>query len=118
VAVFPGLAKNGLIKIKSNIVSGAADIISEFCKHFGICVLLRVTNFADVNSVCAGRTLLKDNAYLKEVLPTAYFDEAMKFAVMALTSSYYKEYLPEGSSSATSSLHSQFWDMVTPSPRS
>lgn len=76
---------------------GAADVIPEFCKHFGICVYLRVNNLADVNLICAGRTLLKDNAYLKEVLPRAYVDEAMKFALMALTSSYYKEYLPEGS---------------------
>jgi hypothetical protein len=48
-------------------------------------------------SICAGRTLLKDNAYLQEVLPIANCDAATKSAMIALTSSYYKEYLPDGS---------------------
>ena len=92
-----GLATNGLIKIKSNITLGATDLIRDFCEHFGICVQQRLNNFADVHCICAGRTLLKDNAYLNEVLPKAQFDAATKLAVIALTSSYYKEYLPEGS---------------------
>ena len=57
----------------------------------------QVNIFSDVHSICAGRTLLKDNAYLQEVLPIAHQDTATKFAMIALTSSYYKEYLPDGS---------------------
>ena len=54
MAVFPRLAKNGLIKIKLNIVLGAAYVISEFYKHFSIFVHLRVNNFADVNLIYTG----------------------------------------------------------------
>lgn len=50
-----------------------------------------------MHSICAGRTLLKDNAYLQEVLPTANCDAATQYAMIALTSSYYKEYLPDES---------------------
>jgi len=57
----------------------------------------RVNIFSDVHSICAGRTLLKDNAYLHEVLLIADNDTATKYAMIALTSSYYKEYLPDGS---------------------
>ena len=48
-----------------------------------------------MRSICAGRTLLKDNAYLQEVLPIANYDAATKYAMTALTLSYYKEYLPD-----------------------
>jgi len=57
----------------------------------------RVNIFSDVHSIYAGRTLLKDNAYLYEVLLIADNDTAIKYAMIALTSSYYKEYLPDGS---------------------
>ncbi len=50
-----------------------------------------------MHSICAGRTLLKDNAYLQEVLPIVTVDAATKYAMIALTSSYYKEYLRDGS---------------------
>ncbi len=56
-----------------------------------------INNFTDVHSICAGRTLLQDNAYLQEVLPIANSDPATKFAMIALASSYYKEYLLDGS---------------------
>ena len=49
----------------------------------------------DVHSICAGRTLLKDNAYLREVLPITNYDAATRYAMIALTTSYYKEYLPD-----------------------
>jgi len=62
-----------------------------FVSHRGVNI------FSDVHSICAGRTLLKDNAYLHEVLPIANDDTATKYALIALTSSYYKEYLPDGS---------------------
>ena len=52
---------------------------------------------SDVHSICAGRTLLKDNAYLQEVLPIANCDTATRCAMIALTLSYYKEYLPDDS---------------------
>ena len=52
---------------------------------------------SDVHSICAGRTLLKDNAYLQEVLPIANCDAATKYAMIVLTSSYYKKYLPDDS---------------------
>jgi len=57
----------------------------------------RVNNFSDVHSICVGRTLLRDNAYLPEVLPIANSDPATKSAMMALASSYYKKYLLDGS---------------------
>ena len=50
-----------------------------------------------MHSICAGRTLLKDNAYLQEVLPIANCDAATRCAMIALTLSYYKEYLPDDS---------------------
>lgn len=56
-----------------------------------------IDNSSDVHSICAGRTLLQDNAYLKEVLPVVNSDAATKSAMIALASSYYKEYLPAGS---------------------
>jgi hypothetical protein len=91
------LAKNGLIKIKSNVGLGAVGQVRNFCKQFGICVQLRVNNFPDVRSICAGRTLLKDNAYVDEVLLLVDSDRATNLIATALTCSYYKEYLPEGS---------------------
>jgi len=56
-----------------------------------------INKFSDVHSICAGRTLLEDNAYLVEVLTNAQFDLAVKSAILALSSSYYKEYFPDGS---------------------
>ena len=50
-----------------------------------------------MHSICAGRTLLQDNAYLREIIPISSRDTATKYAVVALTLSYYKEYLPDES---------------------
>ncbi len=57
----------------------------------------QINIFSDVHFICAGRTLLKDNAYLEEVLSIANQDTATESVMIALTSSYYKEYLPDGS---------------------
>ncbi|KAL9628809.1 MAG: hypothetical protein Q9164_007138 [Protoblastenia rupestris] len=75
------LAQDGLIKIRSSLLSGSLRSLQDFYVH----------------SICAGRTLLKDNAYLQEVLPIANGDAATKYAMMALSASYYKEYLPNES---------------------
>ncbi|KAL9125161.1 MAG: hypothetical protein Q9217_005593 [Psora testacea] len=75
------LAQDGLIKIKSSFLSSSPGTLQDFYVH----------------SICAGRTLLKDNAYLQEVLPIANCDTATKSAMIALSSSYYKEYLPDES---------------------
>jgi hypothetical protein len=61
------------------------------------CIPNRVNTSEDVHSFCAGRTLLKDNAYLQEVLQIAKSDQATKYAVYALTASYYKEFLDDQS---------------------
>lgn len=47
--------------------------------------------------ICAGRTLLKDNAYLQKVLSIANCDAVTKCAIIALTLSYYKKYLSDDS---------------------
>ena len=73
------LAQDGLIKIKSSSLSGSPANLQDFCKS-GIC-----------------GPLLSLYSYLQEVLPIIDFDEATRYAMIALTSSYYKEYLPEGS---------------------
>ena len=52
-----------------------------------------VNNFSDVHSICAGRTLLQDNAYLQKILSIANSDPTTKFVMIALASSYYKKYL-------------------------
>jgi hypothetical protein len=87
------LTKNGLIKVKSNVGLN----VREFCKRFGICVQLRINDFADVRSLCAGRTLLKDNPYIYEVMPLVDSNRAMNLVTVALTCSYQKEYFLEGS---------------------
>ncbi len=56
-----------------------------------------VNIFSDVHSIYTGRTLLKDNTYLHEVLLIVNDDTTTKYALITLTSSYYKEYLPDGS---------------------
>lgn len=56
-----------------------------------------IDKFSDLHSICAGRTPLKDNAYIKEVLTIATSDPATQSAIIVLASSYYKEYLPDGS---------------------
>jgi hypothetical protein len=93
VAPVAGLTKNGLIKVKSNVGLN----VREFCKQFGICVQLRINDFADVRSLCAGRTLLKDNPYIYEVMPLVDSNRAMNVITIALTCSYQKAYFLEGS---------------------
>jgi hypothetical protein len=50
-----------------------------------------------VNSICVGRTVLKDNAYLNEFLPILHSNGCTINPVLALSASYYKEYFVEGS---------------------
>jgi hypothetical protein len=87
-----GLTNNGLIKVKSNVGLN----VREFCKHFSICIQLRINDFLDVRSLCAGRTLLKDNPYIYEVMPLVDSNKAMNLIAIALTCSYQKAYFLEG----------------------
>ena len=51
-----------------------------------------------MNNVCAGRTVLKDNAYLNEFLPVLHDKGHTINPLLALSASYRKEYFIEGSS--------------------
>ena len=92
------LAHDGLIKIKSHCLLTSGDFnsrVTQFCRYIVHGILHRANTSKVVDSICAGRTLLKDNAYLQEVLPAANSDRATKFATLALTASYYKEFLDD-----------------------
>jgi hypothetical protein len=47
--------------------------------------------------LCAGRTLLKDNPYIYEVMPLVDSNRTMNVIAIALTCSYQKAYFLEGS---------------------
>jgi hypothetical protein len=49
-----------------------------------------------VNPICNGRTILSDNIY-RHVVQVAKDNQGTAYALFALSASYYKEYLPDGS---------------------
>ena len=53
--------------------------------------------FPDVNNICVGRTVLKDNAYINEFLPILHSSGRTINPVLALSASYRKECFVEGS---------------------
>ena len=53
--------------------------------------------FPDVNNICVGRTVLKENAYIDEFLPILYSNGRIFNPVLALSASYRKEYFVKGS---------------------
>lgn len=57
----------------------------------------KADTFLDVNSICVGRTVLKNNAYLNEFLPILRSSGRTINPVLALSASYRKELLVEGS---------------------
>ena len=54
--------------------------------------------FPDLNNICVGRTVLKENAYANEFLRILHSDGRTINPVLALSASYRKEYFAEGSS--------------------
>ncbi|KAF2652442.1 hypothetical protein K491DRAFT_48930 [Lophiostoma macrostomum CBS 122681] len=76
------LSRDGLIKFQSISSNGTIEtVLQEFY----------------VRSICTGRTLLKDNIYLNQVLPFTTNFKAPLWAVYVISASYYKEFLDEGS---------------------
>lgn len=93
---------NGLIKMQwptAVRVPCFGDLeyeLFDFCKWISL-HLARADTFPDVNCICAGRTILKDNAYLNEFLPILHSNGRTINPVLALSASYHKEYFDEGS---------------------
>ena len=101
-SALPRLAANGLIKMQwppavhVPCFGGLEPMLFDFCKWI-LLHLAKADTFLDVNNICVGRTVLKNNAYINEFLPILRSQGRTTNPVLALSASYYKEYFPEGS---------------------
>lgn len=101
-SALPRLAANGLIKMQwppavhVPCFGGLEHMLFDFCKWIPLHLAIADT-FPDVNNICVGRTVLKDNAYINEFLPILQSKGRTINPVLALSASYRKEYFLEGS---------------------
>lgn len=98
----PRLAANGLVKMQwppavyVPYFDDLEHILCGFCKWILLHSAMANT-FLDVNNICVGRTVLKQNAYINEFLPILHSNGRTINPVLALSASYYKEYFVKGS---------------------
>ena len=101
-SALPRLAANGLVKMQwppavhVPCFGDLEHMLFDFCKWILLHSAMAHT-FSDVNNICVGRTVLKENAYINEFLPILHSNGRTINPVLALSASYRKEYFFEGS---------------------